>query len=179
MNSEKNENMYSKDDIIAILRDFTIKNEKDFSMPSVPFAYQNKDSDECVQLRSEWNIPSDCVINNNYSLPAIIKVMKWFNNRFIFDKSLIKSTGIEKLIEASSYKLIFEKLNNNEIPFTELFESLFFLYTVLSIGYKARLIKCMSLGFNNDGVYFVEAFVTDYDKWVVIDITNNIVFYIN
>jgi len=169
--------LYSERDYLNILKKFPINSTPCIDSQALQFYYQNKESEECVKLHSDWNIPFDSINEAKKTLQQICEVMRWFKGYFLFRKTFENKKGIEKIIETADYKLINEKLTNGVVNFTCFFESLFFLYSLLAIGFKARIIKCMSLGFDVNGIYYVEVFINDYNKWIVIDITNSIVFY--
>ena len=166
--------IYSANDVIRIIKHFPLRKDNDVS--KVPFEYQNKDSNECTILRDKWSIPEEFTYGEK-TLSSIIRLLSWYKDHFRFNKNQYSSSGIEALIESSPYQLIYEKLKKEEISFTPLFEALFFLYVLLSTGYKARLVNCTSLGFYDAGIYFVEAYLFDLKKWVAVDITNNSIYY--
>lgn len=167
--------IYSANDVIRIIKHFPLRNDNNTNLSKVPFEYQNKDSNECIILRDKWNIPEEFALGEK-AVSSIIRLLSWYKDHFRFNKNQSSSSGIEALIESSSYKLIYEKLKNEEISFTPFFVALFFLYTLLSVGYKARLAICTPLMVYEKGKYFVEAFVEDYNVWIAIDINNYAIY---
>lgn len=104
--------------------------------------------------------------------------MKWYKNHFNFRKFQQNKSGIENLVDNLNHNLLFEKIKNEEIPFVDKFESLFFTYVLLSLEYRARRVTCMSLGFfSSNCIYIVEAYLNDIEKWIAIDIVNNTIYF--
>ena len=163
---------YSINDIITIMKKLPFHSEIDDSK-NIYSTYQDDNSKECEKIRNDWEIPNN--LHQCTSFENLINIMKWYKNAFNFSRNSANN-GIEKLMENSNYEILYEKIKNGEIAFTDYFETLFFLYVLLSLGYKARFVKCMTTGFSQRCIFLIEIYINEYEKWVVADIRNNDIY---
>ena len=169
---------YSTNDIVRILQRFPISNNNNYTNACIPFEYQNKENEECTKILFELGIPHELRQNISNSLSSVIKILSWIIIEFDNHNEPNCISGIEQLLETSSFSIIQRKIKKGDIPFKSIFKALFILYSLLAIGFKSRLVIGRSILFIREGLPFIEVYVNDYNKWVAID-TNNSSIYID
>ena len=171
----KKTNEFDINDIIIALKNMPFENYY-CGNKRIEFVFESERVVTCDNLINEWEIPH--IDNNCSSMFAIIKLMKWFKNKFDFERNINDSNGIESLIDTMKHNELYEMMKKRQAIFIPKFEALFFNYILLASGFKSRLVECMSIGFiDNNRCYAVEAYLEDYNKWVAVDICNNSVYY--
>ena len=164
---------YSKKDVIEILKRFQFDSNCVSKLETISFSYQNPNSNDCNRLRSEWKIPEAFGID--HSLNNMMRIMRWYINIFPKKKTTNDEIGIQKLLGTAEYQVIQRKYEQNGLSLSHLHEALFFLYTLLSLGYKARLVECLPLSINTTGLFKVEVLVDigNRIKWIAVDLENS------